>query len=589
MAENVEVVRLDTQPAQTSIKELRQQLKGFKDEMAGLEEGSKEFLQVAAKAGAVKHQIDEITQSVAGASADFGDMLASGTKTIQGIMGGFQAAQGALTLFGVESEEVTKAIQKMQASMAIIQGMDAIDNGIKGFKKFTTAIKASSTALKGFKGALIATGLGALVVVLGSIIANWDEFTKAIGLSEKQLNKFGEVAGGVMNVLKGSLKTLSGAITKLVTGDFKGALEQVKTGFNIKELYAEGVEQTITKREKEEQAKRTANYAKWLDEHNKAEEERLNIELEKNKRSTASKDEQLQREIEIEKERLQLYKEGSLEHEKQLTHIAQLEAKVGEDARKAEEDKAKKDAEAEAKRIEQEKKDIETLQNKYLTEEELFAADIAKKRELLQQSLDDKVVTEEEYAAISKQIDDEVTKHKETNRKKDIESERVAIQAKMNAAISMANGVANILSTIADAQDTSNKEGFEKSKKLQIASATIQMLTGIATAMAGAFTTHTGVWDIALAAVQAATIAAAGAANIAKIKSTTFNSSNVGSSASISSNAVSSTVIPPVQYSNAIQGASTEQTIGETKYYVAVTEIEKVGNHVNVAESESRY
>ena len=80
--------------------------------------------------------------------------------------------------------------------------------------------------------------------------------------------------------------------------------------------------------------------------------------------------------------------------------------------------------------------------------------------------------------------------------------------------------ITGILDDVASSQDTSNKEGFEKSKKLQIASATIQMLTGIATAMSGVFTTKTGPWDIALAAIQAGSIAASGIMNINKIKQT---------------------------------------------------------------------
>ena len=71
----VNVVKIDTDPATTSLKDLRQKLKEFKDEMASLDEGSDEFLEVAQKAGEVKHQLDEINESVKGASSDVGDMV----------------------------------------------------------------------------------------------------------------------------------------------------------------------------------------------------------------------------------------------------------------------------------------------------------------------------------------------------------------------------------------------------------------------------------------------------------------------------------------------------------------------------------
>ena len=245
-------IDIETSQTESSLKALREELKRVKDEMAGLEEGSDAFLQAAKKGGELKHQIDEINQSIRGASADFGDMLGNITNVGAGITGAFQAAKGAMELMGVESENVTKAIKDMQSIMAMTQGLDSIDQAIKSFKKLSTIIGISSKSLSTFKKALIGTGLGALVVVLGSIISNWDEFTKSIGLSTKQLEKLGEVASGVFNVLKGSLQGITKAITKVVTGDFKGALESLKTGFNFKQLYAEGVEAKITQREKEE-------------------------------------------------------------------------------------------------------------------------------------------------------------------------------------------------------------------------------------------------------------------------------------------------------------------------------------------------
>lgn len=146
----VEVLNIDTSPATSSIKALRQQLKELKDQMAGLEEGSEEFLKVAASAGEVKHKIDEIQQSVNGASADFGDMLSSATGALNGIIGGFTAAQGVMNLFGIESEATVEAMKKLQALMAIGQGIAQIDNGIKAFKKFASAIKTTETYQKLF-------------------------------------------------------------------------------------------------------------------------------------------------------------------------------------------------------------------------------------------------------------------------------------------------------------------------------------------------------------------------------------------------------------------------------------------------------
>ena len=150
------------------------------------------------------------------------------------------------------------------------------------------------------------------------------------------------------------------------------------------------------------------------------------------------------------------------------------------------------------------------------------------------------------------------------------ERSRYIADQSVKAFASTANFVTTILDGIADQQDQNNKEGFEKSKKLQIASATIQMFTGIATALAGAFTTKTGPWDIALASIQAATIAASGILNINKIKNTTFDG---GGSATPSAGAVNATIVPPVQYSQAVQGAELNGNIQNTKVYVTESDI----------------
>ena len=178
--EKKQVLEIDTTKAQKSLKELREELKKYKDEMTNVDEGSEQFLKLANAAGEVKHQIDEINQSVRGASADFGDLMSSATKSANGIMGAFQAVRGTITLLGVESDNVEKAIQKMQASMAVIQGVQAIDEGVKGFKKLATAIKVATGATSGFKAALISTGIGTVVVLLGELIAHWDDVTAAM-------------------------------------------------------------------------------------------------------------------------------------------------------------------------------------------------------------------------------------------------------------------------------------------------------------------------------------------------------------------------------------------------------------------------
>ena len=174
--ETIKVLEIDTKPAETSIKDLRKQLKGFKDEMANLEEGSDAFLEVANKAGEVKHQLDEINESIKGASADFGDMIGNVTNVAAGITGAFQAVAGGLQAMGIESKAIDETIVRMQGLMAVTQGLSAIDEGVKSFDKLTKSLgKAGET-------------LGAFVKGLGKIAAPVAIVT-ALGLAFAKLKE----------------------------------------------------------------------------------------------------------------------------------------------------------------------------------------------------------------------------------------------------------------------------------------------------------------------------------------------------------------------------------------------------------------
>lgn len=636
-------IDIETSQTESSLKALREELKRVKDEMAGLEEGSDAFLQAAKKGGELKHQIDEINQSIRGASADFGDMLGNITNVGAGITGAFQAAKGAMELMGVESENVTKAIKDMQSIMAMTQGLDAIDQAIKSFKKLSTIVNISSKSLSTFKKALIGTGLGALVVVLGSIISNWDEFTKSIGLSTKQLEKLGEVASGVFNVLKGSLQGITKAITKVVTGDFKGALESLKNGFNFKQLYAEGVEAKITQREKEELAKREEAHKKYLEER----EKELDLLVSKTNATISNETKRTKELIKIEQERLKLYKQGTKEYYDQLIKINELKNKLNNKTSSTGSTKTSTDN----KELEQLEKDLDNLRKSQRTKLQIIEETAQEERDILNKSREQNLIDEETYQKMlleinkkyaqerndyalsllgnikggdvnstdsfneqlnslleQKQAELDLTKYyyeqgllaKEDYEARTLEIEKTYAaqsaqiqQQRVDSIINIAAAASNLLTgmlvDISEQQDQSNKEGFEKAKKLQIAAATIQMLTGIATAMAGAFTTKTGPWDIALAAIQAASIASAGAFQIAKIKNTKFDSASTGaSSASISGGALN-TFVAPVQYTQDVQGGSIQEAIGNTKVYVTESDISKTQNKVSVVEQENRY
>ena len=135
--------------------------------------------------------------------------------SLEFVSGAFASTQGAIALFGKENKSVEQAILKVQSALAITQGFAAMREGANSVRQLGTSIKsltvfqtaynfinnATSTGLKVLRGALIATGIGALVVGVGLLVANFDKL-KAIALKlVPQLATVGKVIGGIVNAI----------------------------------------------------------------------------------------------------------------------------------------------------------------------------------------------------------------------------------------------------------------------------------------------------------------------------------------------------------------------------------------------------
>jgi hypothetical protein len=146
------------------------------------------------------------------------------TGSLQGVVGGFSAVQGAIGAFGVESEEVEQALLKVNSAMALSQGLQSVGESVDSFKQLGAVIKSSTTfqslynaatstatavqsafgvataaTTTGFKllrGAIISTGIGALVVGLGMVIANFDAISAWIKSSP--LGAFANQIGSIV-------------------------------------------------------------------------------------------------------------------------------------------------------------------------------------------------------------------------------------------------------------------------------------------------------------------------------------------------------------------------------------------------------
>ena len=593
----IEEVKIQTGESARTVKELRKELRDLKDQLLSTQQGTDEYNRTMVKAADIQHELKEQMEEINSSAMDFGQKLGNVTKTMTGISGAITAATGALSLFGIENEEAQKKITATMTSLiGITEGLSKMDDGIKAFKRLTIAVNSSSKAMGVFKTALISTGIGALVVVLGSVIAYWDEFTEAIGLSSEQLEKLGNIASGVFNVFTSSLKGIAQALGKMIKGDFKGAWDSLKDGFSVVKNFNEGVAEAESKREEEKTKKakeETEKRAKIADDEYKKRIEAAQKLAKYEKDMAAAK---------TRGDESGKYTQGAFDREmKYFDTLFKVYRKDSEEYNNLVLEKEQFLQDWENHFAEEAKKEEET--NKQKAEAAQKAADEAKERAhqarvAMLQSFDEDLMTEQQKLdqryqmlidAATKEGEDttKITEWYEKEKTRIVEEEeekQMQIrQAKLKAYEAIGNGIGDVLGSISDMM----AEGTEEQKGLAIASTTIQMLTGIASALAMTYTTHTGWWDWALGISQAASIAAAGIASITKISQ--VKSDGSGASTSVPSVNMGAVVASAPEFVQSVDGAMTETAITDQKVYVTEHDITETQKKVQVAQNRATY
>jgi hypothetical protein len=239
----------------------------------------KEYQNIAAAAGAETPIGQQAIRNAAGLKDEIGDLKAQTTAlssdfvgldtTLSGIETGaaaFQGIQSAVALTGVESEALTETMVKLQAVQGLVNAVSIVSNnlnkeailgiqirnGLEKAKNFiltgsiaptlantaattaqaganvglAAATTTSTTAMKLFRLALISTGIGALVVGLGLLIANWDKVTEAVMKAYNWFNKLGPGVKIVIGIMFPFIGVIYGVIKAL---EYFGVVDDERT------------------------------------------------------------------------------------------------------------------------------------------------------------------------------------------------------------------------------------------------------------------------------------------------------------------------------------------------------------------------
>ena len=190
----------------TGATSMRSGIKATREELAKMlvsgEANTAQLYKMAKAGGKLTDAMGDASQAISVMASDTFP-LDSMLQGVQSITAGFQVAEGAMALFGVENEDLQKTLVKLNALMAITSGLQELQNSLQktsalslGFnvvmqKAYTLAVGESTGAMKLFRLALISTGIGAFVVLLGvavSAFMKWSESSKQASKNLKMLS-----------------------------------------------------------------------------------------------------------------------------------------------------------------------------------------------------------------------------------------------------------------------------------------------------------------------------------------------------------------------------------------------------------------
>ena len=186
--------------------EVKSNLKGFKGEIrqATIEaqeavrtfgEFSPEAVQAEKKLAKLRDRMEDFNDRV---SAVNPDKFAQVQTIVQGVARGFQAAQGAMALFGSESEDLQKTMVKLQGAMALADGLEGLGKIQQQFTAIAKNIKGGVIQAFQSLGRMSTLAFGVIGIALTLIIANFDKLKSAVMGLLPGLSTFATFIGGLV-------------------------------------------------------------------------------------------------------------------------------------------------------------------------------------------------------------------------------------------------------------------------------------------------------------------------------------------------------------------------------------------------------
>lgn len=192
MATKTSQIVIDVQDK--SLQELNDEIKSLETTIQSLKVGTQEWNQANQQLGGLKSQFSQATGEAKKLQAVVADVSGSRqgraiAEMGRGIVGAFAGVSGAITLLGGNKKDFDEITAKATTFLSIMMGLREISiafsaaniNALKNVgQSFGTLVRTVKTASTAIKISLLSTGILALVVGVGLLIANFDKLKNLV-------------------------------------------------------------------------------------------------------------------------------------------------------------------------------------------------------------------------------------------------------------------------------------------------------------------------------------------------------------------------------------------------------------------------
>jgi hypothetical protein len=296
------------------LAELNQRLETGGLTMREMTKLMKEYQNLAAQAGGESPVGSQAIANAANLKDEIGDLKAQTTAlssdfvgldtALQGIETGaaaFQGIQSAVALTGVESEALTQTMVKLQAVQGLVNSVSIIANNLNkeailgiqlrnAIEKVgnfirtgtiaglgaqataqgvvTTATTATTVATKALRAALVATGIGAFIVLLGlaaDAMGMFGDETEDAEEKQKQLDKQIEQTNSLIESQARVIESVTDIIEDMAQQEINAAKRRGASEEEINKITREGLQNRLDFLKEEEEAAKNFYFKKIKD------------------------------------------------------------------------------------------------------------------------------------------------------------------------------------------------------------------------------------------------------------------------------------------------------------------------------------